>query len=125
MGNATSIFNLMRNIGGSMGIAAASTYLERRSQVHINVLGVHVNAYNPQAQQMLEGLRATLMARGADAATAMKQAYGAVFGMVQQHAMMLAFLDTFRLLGGVFLVMLPLLLLMRRPTRRGGGMPAH
>ncbi len=119
MGNATSIFNLMRNIGGSMGIAAATTYLERRSQVHINQLGEHVNMYSQQAQQMLHGMQGALMGRGADAATAQQQAYGALFGMVQQQSSMLAFLETFKAMAILFLCMLPLLLLMRRPRGRG------
>jgi DHA2 family multidrug resistance protein len=50
MGNATSMFNLMRNIGGSIGIASASTYLFRRQQLNTNVLGAHVNPYAPMAQ---------------------------------------------------------------------------
>jgi hypothetical protein len=45
--------------------------------------------------------------------------------MVQRQASMLSFLDTFRLLAFVFLAMLPLLLLMRRPSHRGGGPPVH
>jgi len=125
MGNATSIFNLMRNIGGSMGIAFATTYLERRSQAHINVLGRHVDIYNPQAQQMMSGLERSLVGRGSDPATAHLQAYGAMFGTVERQASMLSFLDTFRLLALIFLVMLPLLLLMRRPSHRGGGVPMH
>jgi DHA2 family multidrug resistance protein len=125
MGTATSIFNLMRNIGGSMGIAASTTFLERSTQKNINVLGAHVNPYNPQTRQMLENMRAALMARGADAATATRQAYGALWGMVQQQASMLAFSHTFWLLAILFLAALPLLLFMRRPTHRGGGMPAH
>ena len=73
MGNATSIFNLMRNIGGSTGIAFATTYLERRSQEHINVLGGHVDLYSAQAQQMISGIRGALIGRGVDAATAARQ----------------------------------------------------
>ena len=49
MGNATSIFNLMRNIGGSIGIAAATTYLARRQQVHINLLGGQRGRLQPAA----------------------------------------------------------------------------
>jgi DHA2 family multidrug resistance protein len=119
MGNATSIFNLMRNIGGSMGIATATTYLARHSQVHINILGAHVNPYSPQARRMLDGIQQSLMARGQSAAAARQQAYGAVFGMVRQQASMLSFLETFRLMAILFLCMLPLLLLMRRPRHRG------
>jgi MFS transporter, DHA2 family, multidrug resistance protein len=125
MGNATSIFNLMRNIGGSMGIAAATTYLERSAQAHINIMGRHVDVYSGPASQTIEGLRSTLMARGMDAASATRQAQAAVFGMVERQASMLSFLDTFRVMAGVFVVLLPLLLLMRRPARSGGGIPAH
>ena len=47
MGNATSIYNLMRNIGGSFGIATMTTFLARRNQVHQNELVGHVTAYDP------------------------------------------------------------------------------
>jgi DHA2 family multidrug resistance protein len=47
MGNATSIFNLMRNIGASVGIAMVETMQVRKSQLHINILGEHVNPANP------------------------------------------------------------------------------
>jgi DHA2 family multidrug resistance protein len=125
MGNATSIFNLMRNIGGSTGIAAATTFLERRTQFQINVLGAHVTPYSETARQALVGARNALMAAGADPVTATQQAYGAVYGTVVRQASMLAFLETFRMLGLIFLALLPLLLLMRRPTQRRGGGPMH
>jgi MFS transporter, DHA2 family, multidrug resistance protein len=124
MGNATSIFNLMRNIGGSMGIATATTLLARHQEAHTSVLGAHVDPYGPQAQSLLEGLRAAFMARGADLATAAERAQAAVFGMVQRQAMMLSFVDIFRLLALLFLAMLPLILLMRSPRAGKGGAPA-
>jgi DHA2 family multidrug resistance protein len=52
MGNATSMFNLMRNLGGSFGIACGTTYLARRQQFHTNLLGAFVNPLNPQVQTM-------------------------------------------------------------------------
>jgi MFS transporter, DHA2 family, multidrug resistance protein len=126
MGNATSIFNLMRNIGASFGIAAVTTILARRTQVHSNILVAHITPYDASAQRMLESAKAMFMARGSDAVTATKQAYAAVFGMVQQQAAMLSFLDTFRILGFLFLVLLPLLLLLRRPQHKAdAGMAAH
>jgi DHA2 family multidrug resistance protein len=125
MGNATSIFNLMRNIGGSVGIAAATTFLERRTQVQINTLGANVTDYSGAARQMMQGARGALMAGGASSATATQQAYGMMFGSVARQATMLAFLETFRLLGLVFLVLLPFLLLMRRPAQKGAAPPAH
>jgi len=123
MGNATSLFNLLRNIGGSAGIAISDTYLFRRQQIHSDLLSGHVSSYSPQAMAMIAGLRSALVSRGQDAATALHQAYAAMFGMVQRQAAMLSFVDTFRLLGVIFLALLPLLLLMRRPAqKRASGM---
>jgi DHA2 family multidrug resistance protein len=120
MGNATSIFNLMRNIGGSMGIAAATTLLARHRQEHSSNLASHVDAFNPQVRAIFEQLKAAFEAQGADAVTATERARLALFGMVQREAMMLSFTDIFRWLSLMFLAMLPLLLLMRSPKRRGG-----
>src|SRR4249919_1706449 len=76
MGNATSLFNLMRNIGGSVGIAVTGTLLARQQQAQINVLGAHVSALDPATQTMFASLRAGFIASGADAYTATQRAYG-------------------------------------------------
>ncbi|HEX7961745.1 MAG TPA: DHA2 family efflux MFS transporter permease subunit [Terriglobales bacterium] len=125
MGNATSLFNLMRNIGASIGIASVTTILTRHSQVHINNLVQHVTPLNPQAQAILEGLRRSFMAQGADAATATQKAYAAVFGMVQRQAMMMSFNDVFFLLTLIFACMFPLIFVMRKPTHAGGPVAMH
>jgi len=125
MGNATSMFNLMRNIGGSIGIASATTYLFRRQQFHTNILGAHVNSLSPQTQMMLQGLQSTLVARGANSHAAAHQAYGALWGMVLRQASMISFVDTFRAMGFVFLLVLPLVLIMRRPKPGGGSVGMH
>lgn len=113
MGNATSIFNLMRNIGGSVGIAIMTTFLARRSQVHQNHLAANVTAGSPQTQRLLEGLKANFHMHGADSVTASRKAIGAIYGMVQQHAAMLAFIEAFWLMGVVFLLMLPFVALLQ------------
>ena len=115
MGNATSLFNLMRNIGGSFGIALIQTLLARDRQGHTNTLVAHINPYDPAAQQMFQSLRSAFVSRGADAMTAASRAYGAMWGMVQRQAAIEAFLDAFMLLALVFLAMMPLLLLMKKP----------
>ncbi|HYM13636.1 MAG TPA: DHA2 family efflux MFS transporter permease subunit [Bryobacterales bacterium] len=125
MGNATSIFNLMRNVGGSVGIAGATTMLARGAQRQVNILGAHVSPYSPQAQSLLERLRWAFFSRGADMATATDRAHGALFGIVQRHATMISFLQTFRLLGIIFLATVPLLLLLKRPAHRASGAAAH
>ncbi len=113
MGNATSIFNLMRNIGGSVGIAIMTTFLARRAQVHQNHLVAKVTAGDVQTLKMLHGLRANFYLHGADGVTASRKALGAIYGMMQQHAAMLAFVEAFWIMGVVFLVMLPFLPLLQ------------
>jgi len=109
MGNATSIFNLMRNIGGSVGIALMTTFLARRAQVHQNHLVANVTAGSTQTMRLLQGMRANFVAHGIDGVTATRKALGAVYGMVQQHAAMLAFVEAFWVMGAVFLGMLAFL----------------
>jgi DHA2 family multidrug resistance protein len=58
MGNATSIFNLMRNIGGSLGIAIMTTFLSRRTQFHQSRLAAHINTGDLQTRAMLAGMQA-------------------------------------------------------------------
>jgi MFS transporter, DHA2 family, multidrug resistance protein len=116
---ATSMFNLMRNLGGSVGIAIGTAMISRATQSHMSQLGENVNDYNPASQSMMAQLKATLMASGMDAVAATERAYAMVAGMIMQQAMMVAYLDTFRIYGLVFLFALPLVMLLRRPKPIG------
>jgi len=124
MGNATSIFNLMRNIGGSIGIAIMTTFLSRRSQVHQNHLVANVTAGSPQALRLLEGMRANFYTHGADSVTASRKAIAALYGLVQQHAAMLAFVEAFWLMGVVFLLMIPFLPMLQYSKKKPAPKPA-
>lgn len=115
----------MRNIGGSFGIASVTTILARNMQTHTNVLVGHVSPYDPAAQIMFNNVRAWFLAHGSDAVTATRQAYAAMFVQVHNQAAMLSFIDCFRLLGLMFLLLLPLILLMRRPTHQRAAAAAH
>jgi MFS transporter, DHA2 family, multidrug resistance protein len=127
MGNATSIFNLMRNIGASIGIASVTTLVARAQQHNTNVLGAHVNIWNPGTQSIISAARGMFISKGSDYATATRQAYGMLFGLVQEHAAMLSFVKVFRLLGILFFAITPLILVMRKPShlRGGGGTGGH
>ncbi len=125
MGNATSLFNLMRNLGGSVGIAMTGTLLARKQQIYTNTLGEHVNPYSAQSQHLIESLRQGFVATGSDPVTAMQRAYAAAFGIVQRHAAMASFVDLFRLLGIIFLCLIPLVMLMKRPRTSAGPVGAH
>ena len=125
MGNATSLFNLMRNIGGSVGIALTGTMLTRQTQATTNLLGANVNLYSPAAREMFMQTRAAFIASGADPTTATSRANAAMFGMVQRQASMVSFVSIFQLLGILFFALLPLILLMKRPKHQGAPAAAH
>ncbi len=125
MGNATSMFNLMRNLGGGFGIAAATTFLFRRQQFHTHFLGEHVSSLSVPSQAFLKGTQTALMMRGSDPAAASHQAYVALWGTVQRQSAMLAFVDTFRVMSAVFLLVLPFLFVMKRPQHGKASGPMH
>jgi DHA2 family multidrug resistance protein len=118
IGNAAGIYNLMRNIGGSIGIASVTTLLVRGSQAHQNYLAADVTAGNPTAMALLQGLQAKFRLGGASAYTAHLEALGALYRSVQQQAAVLAYADNFRLLGYLSLVCIPLVLLFQRVRKQ-------
>lgn len=115
MGNATSLFNLMRNLGGSVGIAVIATMLSRNTQSQYNILGTHVSAFDARTRMLLEQMRGAFISGGMDFSTAGRAAYAALSGMVSQQAVMVAFVQLFRILALVFAVVIPLVFIMRKP----------
>ncbi len=111
----TGIINLARNVGASVGIATVTTLLERRTQAHTARLIEHVNPFSLAYQRVLAGFTATFSSGGSSGADAGARATGMVYGLVQRQAAMLSFLDNYKLLGVVFLLVLPVLLLLRKP----------
>jgi DHA2 family multidrug resistance protein len=120
MGNATSIFNLMRNIGGSFGIAIMTTFLARRSQFHQANLVARVTAGDLKTRQMLMGMSGWFQSHGFSAPDAHRKALAAIYGLVQRHAMMLSFVEAFYIMAIMFLALLPFLLLMRYTPHKPG-----
>ena len=123
---ATGLINLARNIGGSTGIALSTTLIARREQFHQARLVEHFSSADPSYQATLQNAQQLYMSKGADAVHALQQAHGMVYGMLQQQASMLAFLDDFRLLAYAFLAVIPLMFLMKKTrARRGPAAPMH
>jgi MFS transporter, DHA2 family, multidrug resistance protein len=115
IGYATSLFSVTRNIGSSMGISFVTTWVARRSQFHQSVLSSHITAYDFSSQQALQAATQLIERRGFDAATAGLKAHALIYQAVQQQASLLSYLDVFHIMGIVFLSIIPLILLMRRP----------
>jgi DHA2 family multidrug resistance protein len=125
MGNATSLFNLMRNLGGSVGIAAATALEARQIQKHTSYLVAHVTGANPAANRTFSGLQNLWTSTGSGPVLARQQSFAAVWGMVQQQASMLSFIDIFDIFTFVFLGMIPLILILKRPPKGAGPGAVH
>jgi len=120
MNYATGLFNLARNIGGSSGIAATTTMLARRAQYHQSVLVSHLTPYDPAYRDALAKAAMALQAGGSSGSDAAAQAQGMIYGTLLKQSSMLAFADAFWVMGMLFLVIIPLMFLIRKvPPVRG------
>jgi DHA2 family multidrug resistance protein len=119
LGHASGLFNFMRTVGGSIGIAAVATLLERGAQVHQARLVQHVSLYEPEVWDRYQTLVGLFASRGADPATAEQQAWAHLYEMVQREALALSFIDNFWRLAWIFAAVIPFVLLLRRRPRAG------
>jgi DHA2 family multidrug resistance protein len=118
-GYATSLYSVMRNIGSSIGISFVTTWVARRSQFHQSVLAAHITPYDLQAQQFMGLVRGRLFRYGLDWSTAGHNGFGVLYGMLQQQAALISFVEAFRVMGFLFLATIPLVLLMKKVRKRG------
>ena len=114
-GYATALYSVMRNIGSSVGISFVTTWLARRAQSNQSVLGAHVTSYDSAARGMLSQTQAMLVRNGSDPVTANRQAVAMLYGEVRRQASVLSFLTVFQIIGIVFLLIIPLVLILRKP----------
>jgi len=113
MNNASGLINLARNVGASTGISFVTTMLDRRSQFHQSVLSANLQAGNPYYQTAMQRMMHYLTSHGVDTGRAMVGAHSMVYETMQRQAMMLSFVDNFRLMGMICLCVLPLLFVMK------------
>jgi DHA2 family multidrug resistance protein len=125
MSAATGIFNLMRNVGGSVGISVTQTVLARSSQVHHLALAKHINPYDPVFQERLAHLTALFSRFTADAALARRRALAEMAAYMNGQAAMLAFDVTFWVFTFAFVAMVPLILRMRPGRGRAEPVMVH
>jgi len=124
-GSASALYNMMRNLGGAIGIAILQTAYTRREQFHSNILGTSVSLTNPATQQRLTELAQYFQSRGvADPATAWHQAVVAVGDVVRDQAAIMGYADAFFLLGSGLVIALLVALCLRK-TSGGSAAGAH
>ena len=114
LANATAAFNVVRNIGSSIGIAIVTTLLTRRSQAHQATLVGHVDAWSPETSSRVRAWTEHFLAQGADPFTAERRALATLYQDTVRQAQLLAYADDFWLLSMVFFAVLLLIPFMRR-----------
>jgi MFS transporter, DHA2 family, multidrug resistance protein len=107
--------NMMRQMGGSFGIAFINTFLDHRSALHRLNLVTRLAVGDPATEGRLSQLTRAMIAKGSTSWEASHRALGILEGMIQRQAGLLSYLDAFRFVGFLSLVCAPLILLAGRP----------
>jgi MFS transporter, DHA2 family, multidrug resistance protein len=123
MGDATGLTSLLRNLGGSVGIALVTTVVSRGAQAHQSLMVGHMSQFNPVFNQKLATIQGSLAGQ-AGAPAAHDQAYGLLYQTLQQQASYWSYIDNFRMLMIVCLLCVPLVFLFKKAQRRSGEMAA-
>jgi DHA2 family multidrug resistance protein len=116
--NATAVYSMARNLGGSVGIAVVTTLLAQRSQLHQTTLVSHITAWDPATRERLAQWASHFATRGSDAFTAERQAMAMLYRETVAQAQLLAYADDFWLLAVMFTAV-PLILPFMRRIRLG------
>jgi DHA2 family multidrug resistance protein len=117
VGAATAFYNLMRQLGGSVGVAMLSTLLGSRATFHRIVVVDHLSVTDPNVQARVAGMAAGLVAKGADVTTAKQQGLALLDSAVRLQSSVLAFSDTFFVTAVVVLLAIPLVFVLGKPAK--------
>jgi DHA2 family multidrug resistance protein len=123
-GSASGLFNMMRNLGGSMGIAALATLLTRREAFHSNHLVDAVSMYNLETQQRLDQMTQFFISKGFDYTQAHNQAIASISNIVRREAYVMAFNDCFYFIGWALLLS-GMAVIFFEKVKGSGGAGAH
>lgn len=118
MGNASGVLNLMRNVGGSVGISLVTTFSARFAQAHQTTLVSHLTPYDPAYQSAVR-TASGFFAAHADKVTAQQQTLGSLYNQLLTQASMLAYLDIFRWFGLLCLICVGAALIMKKVKVNG------
>jgi MFS transporter, DHA2 family, multidrug resistance protein len=118
-GAASALFNMMRNIGGSIGIAGLATLLSVRERFHSERIGESVTLYSGAVQERIQHSATYFLSQGSDSYSAHMRAIGAIGGAVRRQSFFLAYSDCFLVLGCVLLASAGALFFMKRTSISG------
>ncbi|HVI51048.1 MAG TPA: DHA2 family efflux MFS transporter permease subunit [Candidatus Sulfotelmatobacter sp.] len=118
--SASALINMSRNLGGSFGIALVVTYLSRQSQIHQSTLVGHATPADPAYRHMIQSLSQSFLTMGDSLQAAHNRALAQIGQIISGQAQMMGFIDDFAMLGWIFLLLIPVVFLMRPAPRHTG-----
>ena len=118
-GSAAAIINMVRDVGGAIGIACLSTGISRRSDFHVDHVREHVSTYDPETTARLDQLSQHFFAYSGDLQLAQDQAIAALNSIVARDATIMAYNDMFLLMGLIFLIGLIACFFLRKAPAQG------
>ena len=107
--------NMMRQLGGSFGVALMTTFIARRIAYHRGILLGNFNIFNNSVQERLSSMTAAFLAKGYSPAVAAKMANAAMEGFLSRQVALLSYMDAFFVVGLFLLCCVPLLILQKTP----------
>ncbi len=113
IGQGAAFTGMMRQLGGSFGVATITTFLARQNMTHRNNLVSKLDINNPVVQQRIGGLQHNFMNKGITADRALQTGYKALDYMVTKQAAVLSYMDAFLYLGIMFLICIPFVLMVK------------
>jgi DHA2 family multidrug resistance protein len=125
IGNASGLYNLFRNIGGSIGISVVNTIVTRHAQVHRTELSGSLNAARVSVQGAMQGLQHYLGAQGASSTTAVQQSYFLLNQTLNSQARLWSYVDDFRYMALGCFACVPIVFTLKKAVRKGPAGPAH
>ncbi len=117
IGQGAAFTGMMRQLGGSFGVALITTYLTRDIISHRGDLVTHLNVYDPAVQSHVQGMAAGLQAKGMPPDVALNSAYQMMDGSVSLQATILSYMDIFLYVGVLFLVCVPVVLIFIKRSK--------
>ena len=124
IGNATSVYNLARNLGGSIGISLSSAWVIRFAQMHQSDMVAHLTPYDGVFRSRFDEMVGQFAANGGTLQTAQQQAFGMLQNVLLQQASLKAYMTVFAATGLVMIACVPVVLLIRR-VRSSGQVMMH
>jgi DHA2 family multidrug resistance protein len=113
IGQGASFTGMMRQLGGSFGIALITTFMAHQNSVHRSDLVSHLSVNDPMVQQRVQGIQRNFIAKGMAPDVALQSAYKSMDYMVMKQASVMSYMDVFLYIGLTFLVCIPFVLMVK------------